>query len=466
MNRKSRFDVIVFGCGPAGATVARCLAALGHSVCVVQREQRIATSDARWETLSPGALELLRLHHREAWPKIERLLISCQATVLWTHDDGRTPIVHTAALVDRNELDRVLRTSAVAAGALPCDCTFASSSRFTVDAGGRASAIPSTRVLLAPRTVALSAHVAGAEIGPRGTRVESLADGWLWAGRSDKAYAAVTLFLSPHTVRAWRQAKRPAAFLDMLRGSSLFGGTGSAPRLVSNITARDSTPALRAPITTNNVLRVGDAALALDPLCGQGLQHALVSAAQAATVLHTLLVREGSSRIAREFCLTSHAESVREHVSACKTFYRRQNRHEGDFWRERASEELTSSSLHSEAQRVTLDGWMNERLVLSRHAFWKDLPVIAREFIEHAPALMHPSLSRPIAYLEGLPAIELLSGLRNADSGRALLQIWRSRLPEAASIRALQFLLRRGVVHSARRTPNCEQTDGSTAVKH
>jgi flavin-dependent dehydrogenase len=455
VNRKRQVDAIVFGDGPAGTTVARCLAALGHSVCISQREQRTASPNARWETLSPGALELLRLHHEEAWPAIERLVIPCRATVLWTRDDARKPAVHRGMLVDRRGLDLILRASATAVGAVAIHRDPLPLSRFVVDAGGRSSAFPAPRSLLGPRTLALTARIAGSDLATRSTRVESLADGWLWAGRGDDAHATVTLFLSPRTVRSWPHKEHPTHFFEILRSSSL-AASKSASRIVSNIVVRDATPAATATLADSGIMRAGDAALALDPLSGQGLQHAFVSAAQVAIVLHTMLAREESSALAQEFYRARHAEAAGEHALSCRAFYKRQDRFNGEFWRERLSENSLPSL--RETRSTTLDVLRQDKLILSHEVRWKEVPVIKGDFIESEHALCHPSLMRPIAYLEGRVALDMLAAVSGEITPRALLQGWAERAPwgREVGLRALQFLVHHGILLPAGPRSGCQ----------
>jgi flavin-dependent dehydrogenase len=272
-------------------------------------------------------LDLLRFHHFDVWPGIAQLLVPCSTSVLWTRSDkpseqGAFP---HGTLVDRRLLDQILRASATAAGA---DClevganlplpliergsvawclSFNQSavpdirSRFLVDAAGRSPAIRRTRLTLAPTTLALTASVVDARLDPGTTCVEALRDGWLWAGKGFGRSAVVTLFVSPRTVRGWPRGEHSARFLEMLYRFSLVAGGGTAPRLASNFRAHDATAAERTPFTADGLLRVGDAALALDPLSSQGIQRALVSAGQAATVLHTMLVRQESAGLAGQF---------------------------------------------------------------------------------------------------------------------------------------------------------------------
>lgn len=487
----AEFDVAILGAGPAGSTIARCLALRGHRVCLLHRAPRIESLWARWETLSPGALGLMRLHHCDVWPSIARLLVPCRAATLWTRSDDHSEqeAVRHGTLVDRRLVDPLLLASAVAAGAasfavdrslpLPSipgdfaawvlfsDQSGASKivSRFLVDAAGRSSPLRGTRFPIGPRTLALTAHVVGTCLKPRSTCVEAFTDGWLWAGRGNEAAAAVTLFVSPRTVRSWSRGERSTRFLQTLRTTSLAARAG-APRMVSNLIARDATALERRPLKDDDLLRVGDAALALDPLSGQGFQHALVSAAQVAIVIHTMVARKESSMLAGEFYRARHAEAAYQHGLACRVFYQRQNRFNGEFWRERMGENSLPSPLETPSE--SFHAWIHERLVLSDKVRWKDVPAIAGEFVERERALFHPSLTRPIAYLEGRIAFDMLADLSGEVTGLALLQRWadRAELPRELGLRALRFLVRHGIFLPAGRGTYCPSLVGLPLPSH
>jgi hypothetical protein len=265
-------------------------------------------------------------------------------------------------------------------------------SRFLVEATGRSSSLPGARTLLRPRTLALTARVAGTCLDLGDTRIEALPDGWLWAGRGSEIDAAVTLFIAPCTVRRWPRGEHAACFVRTLQSSALTAAR-SVLRVVSHLTVRDATAAERAPLTAEGLLRAGDVALALDPLSGQGFKHALVAGAQAATVLHTLLAREELAALARQFYVESHHEAAREHAATCQAFYQRQDRFGGPFWRERAG---VTASRSSPSLSGAFDASIHEKLILSPEARWVQAPAITGEFVESQRALCHPSLTRPI----------------------------------------------------------------------
>jgi hypothetical protein len=237
-------------------------------------------------------------------------------------------------------------------------------------------------------------------------------------------------------------------FLKTIQSASL-ADYGRSPRVDSDVTICDATAVARAPLTKDGVFRAGDASLALDPLSGQGFQRAITSGVQTAIVLHTILVREKSAALARDFYLNSHREAVRGHVTACSAFYRAQDRFDSAFWRERSQREGFAE--RPPTKRPILGHCMDEELFISPHASWKQLPVIEGQFVECRAALMHPLLHRPIAFLEGQLLSNLLRPFVEGCTGSTALETWSGSMSPAARDRALRFLLGQDIL--LRRAP-------------
>jgi Tryptophan halogenase len=226
-----------------------------------------------------------------------------------------------------------------------------------------------------------------------------------------------------------------------------------SPRLVSDLVAREATPIERFPLVGERLLRVGDVAFALDPLSSQGVQHALSSAGQAAIVIHTILARPENATWAKAFFRERHHEMIDRHRASCAALYSRQNRFETPFWQERkrlASAVLspTPSKDKGTFGRAGLDDLLRVPLILSPEARWCDTPVIAGDFVELRPALCHPSLPRPIAFLGNQSLCELFAQFFPLMTGIALLHRWitNARMLPAVAALALESLVRKGVL--------------------
>lgn len=469
MLRKADFDVTILGAGPAGSTIARWLALRGHGVCLLHRAARHRSVVPQLESLSPGALHLLHLHQARACERISDRFIPCNATVLWSRNDealSRTAQPR-AVLVDRNSIDPVLRESAAEAGAryhelnaeLPppsvihdasgcCIVQTHSSrrairSRFLVDATGTSSSFRGGRVSLMPRTFAVVAQVQGLRLQPSDSRVEALADGWLWAARSNQFATTIAPFLAAETIRHWGRRNHSMKVAQMLETCTL--AIPKALRIVSELQVRDATAAECPPKPTEHLWRAGDAALKLDPLSGQGFQHALASAVQVAIVINTLIARPDSEAVARAFYCNTHRAAVREHLSARAALYRHQDRFDTTFWRERVQGQFPAEPARAQQSIVKC---LQSKLVISRQVCWKETPIINEDFVERQEALCHPSLLWPLAYLEGQPVNTMLPASSRGCTGLALLKSWHAHagVQPAAGIRALKFLVGHGIL--------------------
>lgn len=468
------FEVAVLGAGPAGATVALRLAQLGHNVVLV--EGRPSRSGLRMETLSPGTLRLVQGCYPEWWPKLARCMATGIGSILWTRRDLEAGASsRPVTLVDRGQFDPVLCEAAGVAGAIR---SFSSSgfrpiwhagkgcgelhdassgnlvcrSLFMVDAAGRYSPFPAARRRLGACTVALSAcGVCDASQGA-GTHVEALGEGWLWSAWAENGKLTVSAFVSPGSVRS-SPSRRPEGLLRQVLGTSPWA-TAKGVRLASGVSACTVTASERVPAIDERMLRVGDAAFSMDPLSSQGLQHALITAGQAAVVIHTLLTCESNSELAFDFYKQRQAESVLRHQAVCAHFYRQQNRFDGAFWRERraAADAPLEKPVHTEATRRLFAQALQARIVLSKNARWHDTPVICGDLVKCRAALYHPSLDRPVAYLEDRLASDLLAHVGLNTTGLALMEAWVAceHMDLTSAQRALTFLLTAGLIE---RTP-------------
>jgi hypothetical protein len=140
--------------------------------------------------------------------------------------------------------------------------------------------------------------------GPAGraqSAVQSCADGWAWmAALGDgRRYLQLTLDVDSS---ALPPRKALAAFCRA-RFETLVA---ARPYLqdavpIGEPCARASTPVLNEAVIGSNWIRVGDAAMAVDPLSGNGIFQALSSALQAPAVIRTLLHDGSNAALAARF---------------------------------------------------------------------------------------------------------------------------------------------------------------------
>jgi flavin-dependent dehydrogenase len=303
--------IVVLGAGPAGAAVARALAGLGYHVQVVSDWRRYDAAEA----LSARVIEALRragLHRAASCGEGP-----CVRTTLW---NGALQTLDAEFLVDRRVFDAALREDLCSAGVDVIEAnvrTLQSSSAghdlmietadgpltvradFLVEARGRLAPLlrDATR---GPQTVSLL-NVWTGRPGTTATAVESLPGGWTWMARlgNGRCYWQLTLDVANPELP---QRAELLSYCERMRHSPLasdfFAGDSASD---ARLYARSSTATLCGRTGGHNWLRVGDAAMAVDPLAGNGIFQSLTSALQAPAVVHTLLARPERAPLALRF---------------------------------------------------------------------------------------------------------------------------------------------------------------------
>jgi hypothetical protein len=101
--------------------------------------------------------------------------------------------------------------------------------------------------------------------------------------------------------------------------------------------ARDATATLRGDLVDTDCLRVGDAAVTIDPLSGNGVFEALRGAFAASAAVGTLLASPDELPLVRRF-VEERASALFHHAAEIgRAFYRGETRWtDRPFWRERA----------------------------------------------------------------------------------------------------------------------------------
>lgn len=318
--------IVVLGCGPAGAAVALGLRRLGHAVTVVGVPRAFdaieGVSDRVVAGLRGVGIEAALAAIAEPSPR--------RAT--WA---GATTALNSERLVDRAAFDRLLwqelqdhGVECIAARVMRWtpgehdkhgesghtlqiqrpDETQPTTlrARFVVEARGRLAPHPPQGVRRGPETVALLWRGQGVPGGEAGSAVESLPGGWAWCARLPTGAVALQLTVDPSTTTL-----PPRAQLGAFIRERLSTVDAALPFLDTAATevhalARTSGAVLAPEVCGATWLRVGDAAMAADPLSGNGIFQSLSSALQAPMVVHTLLNHPADAPHARRF----HTERV------------------------------------------------------------------------------------------------------------------------------------------------------------
>ncbi|SEM30270.1 Dehydrogenase (flavoprotein) [Pseudomonas sp. NFIX51] len=421
--------ILVLGAGPAGAAVALGLRRLGYAVALVSEWRRFPAL----EGVSLRVLEALR--GAGLGRGLEAALQASQRQVVW---NGQSHAQNVEYLLDRPRFDRGLREDLREAGVeliesrvlevqstanehrLRIEGQAERLADFLVEARGRQAPALSKELgkgLRGPETLSLLNRWQGAP-GSTASAVHSLEDGWAWMARQadGQCYWQLTVDVASAALPG------KAQLLDYCRqrrqGSALARAFfGAAPQLDVQLHARSSTAILCPQVCGANWIRVGDAAMAVDPLSGNGIFQSLSSALQAPAVINTLLQRPEREALAQRF----HAQRVEQlflrFARIGRDFYADEQRWaEQPFWqarrqwpdREPAHRVADFSALRIERAPVLRDGLVDEAEVVITPD--QPLGIWHVQGVELAPLLRR---------LPNEPAQQLLVGL-SAEQDKAV----------------------------------------------
>jgi flavin-dependent dehydrogenase len=419
-----RVDVVVLGAGPAGAVVARRLAAGGARVIVVQgappATAREGCSRRTRERLLAEGLDEVVATLEGPVPRGGRWGDGRQVAGLeWLADRGRVAAALDAALA-RAGIARVAgpatRVARLPSG-FAVECAAGRlETRLVVDARGRRG--PQSR---GPLLLALGRRYAYRSARPE-TRIEAWSDGWCWLA-DDGEQVFVQLVGRPR--RGGVPSDWFAAAAARVEGLAPILAAAPAGPLV----ARPAHARLGRASPDPGLWRVGDAALALDPLSGQGVYEALRGAATVAAAVETVLAG-GDAALAARFVEERYREAWARAVASAARFYG-ENAALGQFWSDtaagyaRLAEPAVTGPARVERRAVLEDGRIRER-----------------------PVLVTASVPRGVWHVDGVPVVALLDLVRDRAPAAACVLDAARRLdrPPAAVESALRWLRASGAL--------------------
>ena len=327
-------EVCVIGAGPAGCVFAARMAQLGHDVWLIERER--FPRSRLGESLSPGVRAVARAAGLEDAARRARARACPQRLGGLggrTCDCAKTR-ANRDLMVDRGAFDLAsrrarprLRRQGPPARARRRSAaerrTMAARPRRGRAAGRRSRPTfwrtPADAPPLAARpasqtgapTLAVYAYWRGARL-PSTPRIEAGEDAWFWGVPLPNGTYNTLAFVDPKSFRAGARRARAAVprpgsarstLMQDCRDAELIGPVRRSTRRL--ISCSDCV----AP----NAIRLGDAALAIDPISSSGVQKAIQSALSGAVVANTLLRRPAARRSAMSFYRAQLSDASERH---------------------------------------------------------------------------------------------------------------------------------------------------------
>ncbi len=447
-------DVLVIGAGPAGSVVAGRLAAAGARVALVG-----AATRAGWEGLSRRSLALLAEEGLDGVPGI--IDGPFPRNGAW----GGRRVEGLEWLVERRALAAALRCRARAAGVDDRRDTVTS---LQWEGGQWRGFLHTGGSLAAPQVIEARGRRGPERRGPLllavgrqfrmrfraapvqpGTHIHAIDFGWCWwAARADALWVQVVgrprALLGPSAGAGapvtHAAARRPTAWIEAAASQiPALARALASSQPDGDLVARPAHARLGCHDRLNPSLewrdatrwRVGDAALALDPLSGQGVYEALRGARLVATAVQSVM-RGGDAAPAHRFVAERQAESWANGVRIAGGFYR-ENAARGAFWLETATayERLLPSALSAQepaAPRV-------ERR-----------PVLCGDRILERDVIVTPQHPRGVWHVADVPLVSLkgyLESVEHATVSGAAAAVDR---PAAAVASAIHWLQQTGIL--------------------
>jgi flavin-dependent dehydrogenase len=353
----ARYDIAIAGAGPAGSAAAIALRRRYPAISVVLLEGSQFDAPRVGEILSPAAAALLAelgvadAFERQAFRRVYGAAVSWGRPVL-----AESPHLFTfhgpGWHLDRTRFDALLAREAERSGAeLRCGARVGGvergpegwrlqfgnetvEARFAIDATGRTAAIArgaGARVVGSDRLTAFSCFLTAALGDDPLTTIEAVEDGWWYGGALDDGTRVVAFLTDADIGRALDLAKREC-WLNQLRRTRFLRRV-EGPILHGPI-VRSAMSHHVEPVCGSDWLAAGEAAMALDPLSGQGIVAALRSGIFAAYAAGDWLSRGDDVGLARCRRL---AECTRTQYDRARTAYYAEERRwtDREFWRRR-----------------------------------------------------------------------------------------------------------------------------------
>ncbi len=407
-------EILILGGGPSGAAVALGLKKLGYQQITVVTEARPFKA---MEGISERVVDGLKgagFKH-----VLENLPAPSARFVTW---NGESNQANTERLVDRVAFDNALMVDLAMQGihviqgrvesvrsadfghevsVESCGQSLLLNAEFLVEARGRAAPSAKLKRLRGAETISLLQYWQGAE-QERCSAVQSFENGWAWLAADEKGRRYLQLTFDVGSTNLPEKSKLVEFCNEKLKSLSQAQPFLDNAEPTGELHARTSTPILCEEAVGDNWIRVGDAAMSVDPLSGNGIFQTLSSSLQAPAVINTLLAKPERSRLAQQFHQLRITELFYRFARIGRDFYKMEQQWpEQPFWKQR-SDWPDNKPIHQQVDLASME-------VCQR-------PVVNAGFIELVEVVTTSDQPLGIWHLSGIALAPVVTAYR-ASSG-------------------------------------------------
>lgn len=375
-------NIVVIGAGPAGAATALGLKGLGYPVSCLYQPRKPSVHEGISERVF-GALDSLGVQNalRAVSPPVPR-------SVTW---GGVANSANVERIVDRDRFDLGLIQDLVAAGIEVKEATVRLTqwdgvrwhiglgdgdeitADFLVEARGRRAPNGQGTSTKGPISLSLGQYWrTNGRCSWESVRVGSLPEGWYWIAPTIDGRLFTQISLSGERTGLPSRDGGTQFIVDTLTPLAPFNDDMFA-NPIGTAHYRGSTPTLHGSPCNEKLIRVGDAAMAVDPLSGNGIFQSLSSALVAPAVVNTLMTRPERGDLARRF-YTSRLEHLFYRFSRIGRDFYRDTDVQHRFWEarrhwpdNRAAHANTNGIVGVATRPVVNQGYIESRDVVITH---------------------------------------------------------------------------------------------------
>lgn len=344
-NEHDSLDIAIAGGGPAGAAAATFLARCGYRVGLVT----LPTTAARIEGMSPRVHAVLQANGLP----LCGVQPATQRHVSWGAFQGAQNVEH---LVCRNLFDQgminqariegvtiwtgVISSLSAKQGVIRLKDGRAMTARLLFEARGRRAPSQATKaqarhIRMGPDTVSIASFVKSHASRSRGSKIIARPEGWVWRAQLEDGWVWQQVVTDARAHGAGRDRHKR---LQTLWTHGIGGGDrkDASPKLIDEDIPQWSKAVVSACALRLNAHeldprcpRLGDAAVALDPLSGHGIFWAISSALMAPLLARAIF--DGELDLAREFYRHRVVDTFWRQARVGRDFHKESGQN-GAFW--------------------------------------------------------------------------------------------------------------------------------------